>query len=1128
MLAKNFEKWNTLSGWGVFFIALIVYAITVEPTNSWWDAGEYIATSAKLQVGHPPGAPLLQMIGAFFAMFAPDPTEVARMVNYVSGVSSAFTILFMFWTITNLVQKLVYKKDEVMTNSKAIAVLGSGLVGSLAFTFSDSFWFNAGETEVYAMASFIMALLLWLGLKWTDNLHRSRGNRWLVLISFVVGLTFGVQFMGFLAIPSIGLLYYFRTYKKTTVKNFLIANVAVIAILMLVYKFSLTYVLKLFGWSEVFFINSVGLPFNSGTIIMGFLFVAAFYFGLNYTRKNDYRTANTIVLCMMFVFLGFSSWLMLPIRANARTVINENNPEDARALLAYYNREQYPGVDSPVYGTYYSDTFGDGGENKDEAPKYEKNEETGKYVIVNYYKDAVPGADPDHVGLLPRMWSGPNAENYMKYFGPLDFTMTQSNDELRQAVKQIKDGYAKGEIDAEQYISFLRRFGEYLEVEPPSLWQNIQYMFQFQFGYMYWRYFMWNFVGKTNDVQGRYNGNGEWLSGIGFIDSMRLGSQTNLPDDVKDDKARNTYFFLPLLLGIIGILFQVSKNPKQFWVLLVFFLFTGLAIQFYTNPYIFQPRERDYSLVGSFYVFALWIGLGVYGLFDEFRKLLSPKILAPLVTIVCLLAVPTVMAVQNWDDHDRSNRFTANASAKAYLDSCQKDAGAMLFTIGDNDTFPLWYAQEIEGYRTDVRIICTSLFETDWYIDQMKRQAYESDPIPSQITHDKYRWGTRDVLYYQNVDQIFNKNLSESRWTVDDFINWVASDEPQTKLKYILEQQGADLEAYPKNTQNIVYYPTTHLRIPVNKKNVLESGLVKEKDSAKIVEYIDIELPKQAITKKSMMMLDIIANNDWKRPIYFSGGSFDDAEFIWMKDYLQLDGMAYKLVPIRTPRTESSFEMGRIDTDLMYDIVTNWYWGNSGSPDIYHDPQTRIQGLSYRSNLARLTEQLIEEDKIEKAKQIIDMTMKNLPVEYYEYYTFVEPFVDGYYKVGETEKARALFEKLKEIYQDRLEYYEGIPLDQQYNKIDEIISDMEGYRRNIDILIANNDREKAEKETLIFNEYIDKFEHFYRNNLPVDEPPVPGQDPDIVDTMPVSDTKAIDNITTDEEIQDSVLVPEGN
>lgn len=1112
MFSKNFQKWDTILGWSVFFIAFITYFITVEPTNSFWDAGEYISTAAKLQVGHPPGAPLLQMIGAFFAMFALESNQVAMMVNLVSGISSAFTILFMFWTLTNIAQKLM-DKGEVLTNSKAIAILGSGLIGSLAFTYSDSFWFNATETEVYAMASFIMALLLWMGLKWTDNLEDPRGNRWIILISFVVGLTFGIQFMGFLAIPSIGLLYYFKTYKKTTVKNFLLANVIAVAVLMLVYKFSLTYVLVLFGWGEVFFINSIGLPFNSGSIIIGLLFISAFYFGLRYTRKNNYRTGNTIVLCLMFLFLGFSSWIMLPIRANAKVVINENDPSDARALLAYYNREQYPGVDSPIYGSYYSEMFASQGEERDGKPKYEKDYTLGKYIIVNKYKNADVGPNPEHQGILPRMWSSQHAENYMRHFGPLDFRITKPNEELRKAVNQVKTGFANGEIDADQYISFLKRFEDFIEVEPPSIWDNVKYMFEFQFNYMYLRYFMWNFVGKQNDVQGRYNNNGNWLSGIKFIDSLRLGSQHNLPSDIENNKGRNTYFFLPLLLGIIGLVFQISKNPKQFWVLLVFFLFTGLAIQFYTNPYIFQPRERDYSLVGSFYVFAIWIGLGVYGLFDGFKDWLKPKILAPLVVIICLLAVPTVMAVQNWDDHDRSGRFTANASAKAYLDSCQEDAGAILFTIGDNDTFPLWYAQEIEGYRTDVRIVCTSLFETDWYVDQMKHKAYTSDAIPSQIEHDKYRQGNRDVLYYQKA--------TENRWAIKDFINWIDSDKPRTKLKYLFEQSGQDPNNYDENTQNMVYYPTDKIRVPVNKPNVLESGLVKAKDSSLIVDFIDIDLPG-AITKKSMMMLDILANNDWKRPLYFSGGSFDDAEFLWMKDYLQLDGMAYKLVPIRTERP-NSFEMGRIDTDLMYDIVTKWDWGNSGSLDIYHDTQTRIQSVSYRSNLARLMEALIKENKTDKAKEVIEISLDNMPVDQFGYYTLVEPFVDGYYKVGETEKARVLFNKLKTVYQERLDYYSSTNLDEQYSNIDEIIADMEAYRRNIDNLINNDDRDVAEKETLIFNEYIDKFQHFYKDEDDFELPEEPMEaNPDMLE-----DTIQLDNTNTDMP-EDTTAIPVEN
>ena len=1072
MFSRDFDLWNRRLGWVVFFIALITYALTVEPTGSFWDAGEYIATAAKLQIGHPPGAPLLQMIGAFFAMFALEPTQIARMVNYVSGVSSAFTILFMFWTITNLLRKLVGKTTE-LSSSQAIAVLGSGIVGSLAFAYSDSFWFNAVETEVYGMASFIMALLLWLGLKWTDNLDTDRGDKWLVLISFIVGLTFGIQFMGFLAIPSIGLLYYFKKYKTTTVKNFLMANIAVVGVLLLVYKFSLTYVLKAFGWSEVFFVNTFGLPFNSGSIIMAAAFIGAFYYGLKVTRSKQMVTANTIVLSLMFLILGFSSWLMLPIRANAGVIINENDPSDARSLLAYYNREQYPGVDSPVYGAYYSNAFSTASIEKDDKPKYEKDYTTGKYVIVNYFEEALQGSDPAHEGLLPRMWSEQNAENYMRYFGPLKFRIKRDylgNKELKATIGQFKNGLEKGEIDVAQYITFLREFRDYIDVIPPTLMDNINYMFSFQFNYMYWRYFMWNFTGKQDDVQGRYDNHGNWLSGISFIDSPRLGSQENLPADLLNNKGRNTYFFLPLLLGVIGILFQFKKDKKQFWTLFVFFMFTGLAIQFYTNPSIFQPRERDYSLVGSFYIFALWIGLGVYGLFNELSSFTKKAWLSPAVVGLCFLAVPVLMGFQNWDDHDRSNRKTAKSTAKAYLNSTQKDSGAILFTIGDNDTFPLWYAQEIEGYRTDVRVINTSLFATDWYIDQMKRKAYESDPIPSQLTHNLYHYGNRDAIYFQEV--------TDKRWDIKDFLNWVGSDKPQTKFKYLLGTQGADLSQYSESNLDIVYYPTNKIRVPVNKENVLASGLVKAKDSALILDYIDIDLPKSALPKNRLLMLDLLANNDWKRPLYFSGGSFEAGEYLWMKDYLQLDGLAYKLVPIKT-KYESVFEMGRIDTDTMTAIVKSWEWGNSGDPEVYIDTQTRVQGLSFRSNLARLTETLIGENKLSEAKEILDIGMKNMPVNGFDYYNFVVPFIEGYYAVGAPEEARGLFQELKNIYQDHLGYYAAMDITDQYNSIQNIIENLEGYRRILDVLSIGDSTEITVEERHEFEVFMDKFSHFY-------------------------------------------------
>ena len=675
----------------------------------------------------------------------------------------------------------------------------------------------------------------------------------------------------------------------------------------------------------------------------------------------------------------------------------------------------------------------------------------------------------------------------MRYYGPLEFRIKSEylgSEELKTTVGQFKNGLAKGEIDEAGYISFLREFRDYIEVLPPSILDNIRYMIDFQFNYMYWRYFMWNFSGKQDDIQGRYDNHGNWLSGFSFIDNPRLGPQENLPSDIKNNKGRNTYYLLPFLLGLIGIIFQFRKDRKQFWVLLVFFLFTGLAIQFYTNPYIFQPRERDYSLVGSFYIFALWIGLGVYGLYDELSGFIKKNWLSPMVVAACFLAVPVLMGFQNWDDHDRSNRRTAQSTAKAYLNSTQKDAGAILFTIGDNDTFPLWYAQEIEGYRTDVRVINTSLFATDWYIDQMKRKAYSSDPIPSQLTHDLYHYGSRDAIYFQEV--------TDKRWDIKDFISWVGSDKPQTKFKYLLGAQGADLSQYSDANLDIVYYPTNKIRVPVNKENVLASGLVKAKDSALIVDYIDIDLPRSALPKNRLLMLDLLANNDWKRPIYFSGGSFEAGEYLWLKDYLQLDGLVYKLVPIKT-KYESVFEMGRIDTELMAEIVKSWDWGNAGDPDVYLDTQTRIQGLSFRSNIARLIETQIAENKLSEAKEILDLTMENLPVKGFDYYNFVVPFIEGYYAVGATQEARAIFYELKTIYQEHLDYYAFMDVASQYDHIQDIIENLEGYRRILDVLSAGDQKEITQRERDEFEGFMDKFSHFYEGmeTQPTADPDLP-------------------------------------
>ncbi|OEK09222.1 hypothetical protein A8C32_10875 [Flavivirga aquatica] len=1098
----NYKKWNTILGWFSFLIALITYSLTVEPTVSFWDAGEYILTSAKLQVGHPPGAPLFQMLGAFFSMFAFKPSQVGFMMNMMSAIASAFTILFMFWTISLLLKKLVSNNEE-LSQDKSMAILGSSLVGSLAFAFTDSFWFNAVETEVYAMATLIMSVLFWLGLRWEQEMDTPRGNRWLILIAFVIGLSFGVHFMGLLTIPAIGLIYYFKNYKTITIKNFIIANIVSVGILLFVFKLLAPNILKIFSVLEIFFVNTIGLPFNSGSIIAGILLVALIYYGLKYTKEKQYKHLNTGVLCLTFVIIGFSSWLLLPVRANANVVINENNPSSARELLAYYNLEQYPETHL-FYGPQFTDQYSGLDENNpysDDKPKYEKNETKGEYVIVNDYKNNKQNYNSKHASILPRMWSSEHAENYMMFSGFLNFKLKpdyQMENELRSTVSKFKNDVAQGNVDYEDYNNFLKQFKEYIDIEKPSLLSNIAYMFEYQLGYMYWRYFMWNFTGKQDDIQGRYDNHGNWLSGIKPIDEWHLDqSQDNLPSDVKNNKARNTYYFLPLILGLIGFFFLFNTDKKLFWIMLVFFLFTGIAIQVYTNVRPFEPRERDYSVVGSFYVFALWIGLGVYGIYDVLKKHLPKKLAAPIITVACLILVPSILAANNWDDHDRSGKHTANAMAKMYLDSCAENG--ILFTIGDNDTFALWYAQEIEGYRTDVRVVNTSLFQTDWYIDQMKRKAYESDPIPSQLTHDSYKYGTNDYILIQPVIRD-TLNLKQ-------FLDFVGSNNPKTKYKYILEQKGVDLSQVRSQDLKMTYLPTRHLRVPVNKNNALKSGIVKPEDADKIVPYIDLNIKGGGLMKNRLLMLDIVANNDWNRPIYFTGGSFGDDDYIWMKDYLQLDGMCYKLVPIKTPVDKANpFDMGRVDSDLMYEKVKSWDWGNSGSPDIYHDVETRKNSISYRGNLARLIEQLINEKKLDKAEEIADIAMNNMPVEYFGFYTLLEPYISAYYEIGNKEKARGLFKDVSKKYQENLSYYSSLKINNQERLFEDIYTDIQRYKGLIDVLVEY-DIEFAKSEGDVFNNHLRSFKRFYGGD---EEEQAPKTDKDI----PVDSGVPITNDTT--------------
>ena len=1085
MLDYTFKKYNNLLGWLSFLIALIVYSLTVEPTTSFWDCGEYITTSAKLQLGHPPGAPLFQMIGAFFAMFALEKSQIALMVNMMSVFSSAFTILFLFWSTTILIKNSLKSYIEI-TKQHEWAILGSAFIAALSFTFTDTFWYNAVEAEVYAMATTFIALLLWMGLKWQERMFEPTGNRWLLGIALACGLSFGVHIMALLVIPTIGMLFFFKHYPNVNWKNFIIANILSVGILMFIFAGIVPFTLELFGRGEIFLVNSFGLPFGWGTNVIFLTYAFVFVWALYFTQKKNYAQANTAVLSIMFVIIGFSCWMMLPIRSNAKPPINENRPSDAVEMLNYYNREQY-GSNSLTYGPQFTDMFAGLDENNpysDINKNYDRDVESGKYVVVNHWKQAKPNPNSEHCSLLPRLWSSEHAENYLSWTGPLDFRINPNYDYQRElmeigvdleniteeqyyeiigklredtekTITQFRTAYQSGRIDNEDFMHFVKSYKDRLIIEKPSFASNIYYLFDYQFGYMYMRYLFWNFVGRQSDNQGKMNNNeGGWLSGIPFIDEAFVGPQNNLYDDAKNNKSRNTYFFLPLILALIGIFFHSKKDWKSFYAISLLFLFTGLILKIYLNERPFEPRERDYAVVGSFYVFAIWIGFGVYAIYDFMSKKLQAKIALPLVLILTFLASPLLLAVQNWDDHDRSYKDSALVNAKTYLDSCEKNS--ILFTIGDNDTFPLWYAQEIEDYRTDVRICNTQLIFTDWYIDDMKRQAYESKPLPISFENARVKGDKLEQMPY--------KPLTENRWELKDLIKFINSEEEMTKV-----QMGNELF--------LDFFPTQKVRLTVDKAAVIKNKVVSEKYYDSIVTYIDFEIKTKTLTKNRLIMLDILANNNWERPIHFTGGSFGDDDFIWLKDYLQLQGMVYQLVPIKTPvgENDSPLDMGMLDTDKMYDIMMAWDWGNSNHPNIYYDTETRRNSITYRSNAGRLIEALINEGKKDKALKIIDLIVEKLPFEHYQYYSLLDPFVIGYYEVGKKEKARALATKIIGKYTNVLDYYQAQSLEFQETQFYEIARNLSYIKNIVNIFKGAED---VEMQTKFKNIYKQKYRSF--------------------------------------------------
>jgi len=1001
-MASNYGKLNNIVGWIVFAIATFVYATTIEPTVSFWDCGEYIATSYKLMVGHPPGAPFFQFMGAFFSIFAfGDVTAVAKMVNFMSALSSSLTILFLFWTITHFGRRIALRNDGELNDGNTLAIIGAGVVGALAYTFSDSFWFSAVEGEVYAMSALFTSFTFWLILKWEREAEKPKADRWLILIAFMMGLAIGVHMLAALVIPSIVMVIYYKKYKETTRAQWLIANVVGVVVLGFVFKVIFSFVLNFAGKSELFFTNSIGLPFYSGTVIAILIIIAAVFFGLRYTRRKGYVHANTAILALMFMMLGYTTFISLVIRSNANTPIDENNPETAVSLLSYLNREQYG--DWPIlYGWYYNTPLDRNEPFTDGSPVYEKDDEKGEYIIVDDRKSSVPNYDSDYMSIFPRMWdrNDPSHINTYKEWG----NITTPED------------------------------------QKPSFGSNLKYFFSYQLNYMYWRYFMWNFSGRQNDEQGRGGiTEGQWISGINFIDEARLGPQDNLPAKQTRNKGRNKYYMLPFLLGLAGLLYHIKKDKNYAWVNTLLFVMTGIAIVVYVNQYAYQPRERDYSYAGSFYAYAVWIGLGVMAIFEFLRKNVPGKIAAGLTTVVCAAAVPGIMAAENWDDHDRSNRYTARDFAKNYLDSCKKDG--ILFTNGDNDTFPLWYVQEVEGYRTDVRIVNMSLLNTDWYIDQMKRAAYDAKPVPFTFTHDQYRQGTRDVVYF--VDQ----GISDRRWYAQELVNWLKRDDERATVR--------------SNGKVFNYYPTKKIRVPVDREVVLANGTVAPEDSNKVLPYIDWNLPGNNLLKRDMMIVDLIANNNWERPIYFAitVGNRPQA-FLNLTDYFQLEGMAFRLVPIQ--KTARDNQLGFVNADVMYDnIINKFQWGNMNDPDVYLDETNRRMLMNFRNNFGRLAAQLYAEGKEDKALEVLNKCEEILPdhIVQYDYFNLTQ--VETYYNLDEVEKARDILRTLAQHMVDEALYYSQFTGDKKRQVAQELQRSTQIYQACVQEALRNNDNEFA-------------------------------------------------------------------
>ena len=996
---KQFKLVDNILGWVAFLIAAFVYCSTIEPTASFWDCPEFITTGYKLEIGHPPGAPFFMLTANLFSQFASDPSQVARMVNTMSALLSATCIMFLFWTITHLTRKLILKDWSQLTTSKLIAIEASGLVGALIYTFSDTFWFSAVEGEVYAYSSAFTAIVFWLILKWEDHADEPHSDRWLVLITYMTGLSIGVHLLNLLCVPAIVLVFYYRKFPNANLKGSLIALVISFVLVAAILYGVVPGIIKVGGWFELFFVNVLGCPFNTGEIIyiillvaiviwaiyesytnkdlkrenisfllsvamlgvpfygfgisafiIGVIVLAILWFVLKWKRGKNLlvssRIKNTALLCMLMLMIGYSSYALIVIRSSANPPMDQNSPEDIFTLGSYLSRDQY-GDNPLLYGQAYTSQvqFDRDGEYckprmKQGAPIYQRKEKASKdekdsYFIVRYKNDYVYAQNM----VFPRMWDAAHASAYESWMGGVDGTEVPYD-----------------------------RCGEPVTVKMPTQFENIRFFLSYQCNFMYWRYFMWNFAGRQNDIQG--NGeleHGNWISGIPFFDNWRLGDQSKLPDDLKMNKGHNVFYCLPLLLGLIGLFWQAYRGQRgirQFWVVFFLFFMTGLAIVIYLNQTPMQPRERDYAYAGSFYAYAIWCGIGVAAIIDLLKKLkLNGTAVSAVVSILCLL-VPIQMASQTWDDHDRSGRYTCRDFGQNYLMSMQDKGNPIIFTNGDNDTFPLWYNQEVEGTRTDARVCNLSYLQTDWYIDQMCRQAYNSPSVPITWPRLDYCSGTNEYIEVvpelkQQILDFYKTNPKEAKATLGD---------NPFEVKNILKHWVRD----GKDDMHVI--PTDTLYLTIDKEAVRKSGMMMASDS--IPDKMVISLKgKNALYKGDLMMLEMISQCNWTRPVYVAI-TVGDENYMNLGDNFIQEGLANRI----TPFTTNAPGMKNFDTERVYkNLMTRFKFGGLDKKGLYLDETVMRMCYTHRRLFAQLALNLIQEGKKDKAAKALAYAEKVLP-----------------------------------------------------------------------------------------------------------------------------------------------------